>query len=277
MLHQYAAAGFNLVMGGNMVRGCQVNGTIPSPATADQAFGCFLAQLPLIEGLGLKVAYANGGYNHTAVPGDQIHGGKDAMGGVTDGVSFNHPVYPTTPEVAWVVNQLEEHNFSHLVVQYFLHDDVVSNNEAINDAVNWLKANKPSIVPQTNTGNQGYDTLYQDRQPTFVPEEYAIDGSITEATREIAVEAELALYESNNYIAQRYRLSPWPLFALGDGGGVRNLASASLVRIQVYSAIAYGMKGLYYYCWGARVHNRRHCFPFRPFHVRCVFDTGCRV
>ena len=77
---------------------------------------------------------------------------------------------------------------------------------------------------------------------------YAIDGSITDATREAAVDAELALFESNQYIAQRYRLAPWPLFALGDGGGVHNLASASLVRVQVYAALAYGMRGLYYYC-----------------------------
>ena len=49
VIHQYAAAGFNLVMGGNMIQGCQVNGTIPSPATADEAFSCFLAQLPRID------------------------------------------------------------------------------------------------------------------------------------------------------------------------------------------------------------------------------------
>ena len=119
------------------------------------------------------------------------------MGGVTDQVNFSHPVYPTTPEVAWVVRQLQQRNLSHIVVQYFLHDDVVSNNQAINDAVNWLKANAPSIVAQTNCGNQGYDTLYQDRQATFVPEEYAIDGTVSEATRQVAVDAELALFESN--------------------------------------------------------------------------------
>jgi hypothetical protein len=289
-IHQYADAGFNLVMGGNMVRGCQLNGSMPSPASATEAFGCFLEQLPIIGSLGLRVAYASGGYNHSTRAAGLILGGAGAMGGVTDEVNFSHPVYPTAPEVAWVVRQLEARNLSHLVVQYFLHDDVVANNQAINDAVAWLRHHKPSIVPQTNTGNQGYDTLYQDRQPTFVPEEYvsppdcvpphrccwqyascqpqlnqramdgawshlhvcinryAIDGGITDATREAAVDAELALFESNQYIAQRYRLAPWPLFALGDGGGVHNLASASLVRVQVYAALAYGMRGLYYYC-----------------------------
>ena len=231
-------------------------GTLQANATATEAFECFAAQLPILDSLGLKVAYAGGGYSHAGLRSvDQIAGGAGAMGGVTDQVNFSHPVYPTTPEVAWVVRQLQQRNLSHIVVQYFLHDDVVSNNQAINDAVDWLKANAPSIVAQTNCGNQGYDTLYQDRQATFVPEEYAIDGSVSETTRQVAVDAELALFESNQYIAQRYRLLPWPLFALGDGGGVHNLASASLVRVQVYGALAYGMKGLYYYCWGNGIWN----------------------
>ncbi len=38
----------------------------------------------------------------------------------------------------------------------------------------------------------------------------------------------------------------WPLFALGDGGGVPVIRSASLVRMQVYAALAYGARGLYY-------------------------------
>lgn len=247
VIHQYADAGFNMVLGGNIRRGCQLNGTIPTPATATEAFECLASQLPQLDKLGLKVAWADGGYNSSGVSSVDLIAGR-VVGGVTDQINFSRPAYPTTPEVAWVVKQLEGRNLSHIVAQFFLHDDVVTNNQAINDAVNWLKVNKPSIVAQTNCGNQGYDTLYQDRQPLFVPEEYAIDGTVTEETRQVAVDAQLALFESNQYISQRYRLLAWPLFALGDGGGVQNLASASLVRVQVYSALAYGMKGLYYYC-----------------------------
>ena len=53
--------------------------------------------------------------------GDQVVTVVSAMGGVTDQVNFSHPVYPTTPEVAWVVRQLQQRNLSHIVVQYFLH------------------------------------------------------------------------------------------------------------------------------------------------------------
>ena len=39
-------------------------------------------------------------------------------------------------------------------------------------------------------------------------------------------------------LADRYRLDAWPLFALGDGGGVPTYESDSLVRVQVYAALA---------------------------------------
>ena len=50
-------------------------------------------------------------------------------------------------------------------------------------------------------------------------------------------------------LTERYRLDSWPLFGLGDGGAVPSIESDSLVRIQVYSALAFGSRGLYYYCW----------------------------
>ena len=73
MLHQYAAAGFNLVMGGNFAAGCQRNGTMPTPATADQALDCFMDQLPLIEQLGLRATFGIGFY-------DSNTGGLDEVG-----------------------------------------------------------------------------------------------------------------------------------------------------------------------------------------------------
>ena len=41
-----------------------------------------------------------------------------------------------------------------------------------------------------------------------------------------------------------------PLFALGDGGALHSITSPSLTRVQAYGALAYGARGLYYYCWG---------------------------
>ena len=108
------------------------------------------------------------------------------------------------------MGELERRNLSSIVAMYFLHDDVVTNNQATGDAVEWLSKHAPHIVPQTNTGNQGYETLYTTRQPIFAPEEYSIDGTTTNATA--ATESELALFASNRYVADRYRWEPWPTY-----------------------------------------------------------------
>ena len=73
------------------------------------------------------------------------------------------------------------------------------------------------------------------------------------------VEGQLTYYENDQLISERYRLDIWPLFALGDGGGVPIIRSDSLVRVQVYTALAYGARGLYYYCWV------RCSLPLPPF------------
>ena len=44
-------------------------------------------------------------------------------------------------------------------------------------------------------------------------------------------------------VTERYRLDYWPLFAVGDGGDVFDLISDSLIRVQAYSAVAYGARG----------------------------------
>ena len=54
VIHEYAAAHFNLMLGGNIVAGCVENGTSPINATATQALECIMDQLPIIDKLGLK-------------------------------------------------------------------------------------------------------------------------------------------------------------------------------------------------------------------------------
>lgn len=77
-----------------------------------------MAQLPLIERLGLRATFGLGFYNSstgyslirkvavtdsTGSPADQLPGGAASMGGVTDATNFSRPVPPTAPSVAWVV------------------------------------------------------------------------------------------------------------------------------------------------------------------------------
>ena len=54
VIHQYAAAHFNMVMGGNVAQGCQYNGTMRMGASYSEAFECATSFLPLFAELGLK-------------------------------------------------------------------------------------------------------------------------------------------------------------------------------------------------------------------------------
>ena len=42
---------------------------------------------------------------------------------------------------------------------------------------------------------------------------------------------------------------------VGTRGDIAVIRSDSLVRVQVYAALAYGARGLYYYCWGHGIWN----------------------
>ena len=251
----YKAAGFNLVLGGNIVSGCQYNGTTPAHPTMDEAFECVAAQLLKMHKLGLYFAFGIGHISPPANSSAKVLGGAASFGGVTE--SAQPGGYPTAPEVEWVVSQLRDKNLSHVVAQYFLHDDDAAASGAVARSVQWLHDHAPEIMPQTNTfPDSGPSALYRTRQPIFAAEEYAITGTTGNATAE--TNNELVYFANNEMIADRYRLDTWPLFALGDGGDVPVINSDSLVRVQVFAAIAYGARGLYYYCWGHGIWNMPH-------------------
>ena len=72
--------------------------------------------------------------------------------------------------------------------------------------------------------------------------------------------------QDNAFVDTRFGLDHWPLFNVGGGNaplppapgapadgnydrGTSNVRSDSLVRWMVYSAVAFGAKGLNWYCW----------------------------
>ena len=254
VINQYVAAHFNYLDTGNIASGCQANGTIPNPATYDDAFGCIMNQLPLFKELGLMVGYDVGFFNNSLRFQDMFYGGADNMGGLTDYPFGDGPVKRkysqfTVPELKWAMERLRNHSLEdghlHTVM---VRDDVVTNNRATLDVVNFLREHWPQLLPITNTGAQGPDTLYAQLQPMYTPEQYMISGATTNATR--ATNEQLALLADSAMVTERFRLSPWGLFNVGDGGQNPVLYSPSLARVQAYGAVAYGSRGLYYYCWG---------------------------
>ena len=100
-----------------------------------------------------------------------------------------------------------ERNLTHIVASYFLHDDVVTVNQATANDVAWLRDNAPDIVPQVNSGSAA--TLYASRQHIMSPEEYEINGRITNASLETS--AQLLMFAKNQYVAERFGLDNWPV------------------------------------------------------------------
>lgn len=201
-----------------------------------------------------RVGFGVGFFNNSDKLEDQFYGGRANMGGLVDAAFVDGRAPPrrvaafTLPEMRWVHEQLVNRSLDGMVHAVLLHDDVVTNNAMTGVIVDYLRTHWPRMLPLTDTGLQGVDTLYEQRQPVLVPEQYQISGATTNATR--AANQQLALYASDQMMAHRFGLSAWPLFNVGDGGGNPNLHSPSLVRVQAYGAVAYGARGLNYYCWG---------------------------
>jgi len=259
VIHQYKAAHFNMAFFGNLVAGCQQNGTLRMGASYTEAFDCVAKYIPeWNQKLGLRIGFAVGFFNNSRRVEDMFYGGRENMGGLVDFDFTDEPPVRrvaafTAPEMKWVHEQLRNRSLDKMVHAVLLHDDVVTNNAMTAAVVEYLQKHWPQMLPFTDTGLQGPDTLYQQRQPLLVPEEYMLSGSTTNVT--YGMNNQLAMYANNQMVAERFGLSAWPLFNVGDGGGNPNLRSAPLVRVQAYGAVAYGARGLNYYCWGNGIWN----------------------
>ena len=232
VLHEYADAGFNTVLTGNLMGGCQYNGTAPRLATANDTFECIAAILPTIERLGMRAMFNLGGWDSRPVPSDYILGGASSEGGVTDATdpaSSMH--YLTQPEVAWLVSELERRNLSHIIGALELQDDTIFMGAPYVETIRWVKEHAPSMVPKCNTGSEG--SLYASRQPVASPEWYAIDSDTTNAT--LDTDNQLRAYAEGQVGDDRFRVGTWPLFDLGDEDPSHShqVISASLLRVQV--------------------------------------------
>lgn len=159
-LEAYAAAGFNVLLGGNIASGCQANGTMPSPGSATDAFECVASQLEKIDGLGLKFIYSNEVYKGMTSdqPANLLYGGSDSFGGVSDSGNFTYRSNPTTREVAWVVAELQKRNLSHIVEGFQLHDDVTTLLASTSSSAAYLRDHAPHIVPLASIGAMGATT-----------------------------------------------------------------------------------------------------------------------
>ncbi len=107
-----------------------------------------------------------------------------------------------------------------------------------------MRANTPSLFPWVNQCGDGTEWVARAGSPYAVPELYSVKGTTGNAVA--MAQAQLTGYESWLGKSERFGLTHWPLVGIGDGGGIPNINSTSLVRFQAYSAVAYGAKGIMY-------------------------------
>merc|ERR550514_1007465 len=126
------------------------------------AFECVAARLPAIGAKGIRAVFSLGNFNTT---NDTYAMGEEAaFGGLVEenfGTTPQTRHYITTPEVAWVVEELEKRNLTQHVSQFFLHDDMADVVGNTADTVAWMRKHTPHITPQANTfPDSGPETLY---------------------------------------------------------------------------------------------------------------------
>ena len=249
-LQEYKAAHFNLVLTGNVVGVCQHFNVTPTPATANEVLECVMGALERIDAVGLQATFTPGHYAAFNDMANSTFGGSASFGGVTTQPQRTGASLLSAPELGWIKKQLEARNLTHVVGAMFLHDDDFTMTADTTHEVSYLHEHWPAAPGLTNggTSDAGAAALYRSRQFVLSPEEYSVYGQTGNA-KAMAM-AQMRSFQQNAYLTERYRLRAWPLFALGDGGAIKNIRSDSLVRVQVYSALAFGTQGLDYYCWG---------------------------
>ena len=129
----------------------------------------------------------------------------------------------------------------------------------------WLRANEPSLVANINEviplGAPA--ALYQHHYFIQMNEVYEISQGgqrdtippVPEGDPVTMARNQAGAFWSLLQNAQKYELENWPLVNVGDGGDTCCVRSGSLVRFEGYAALAYGIQGFAWYCWGHGMWN----------------------
>jgi len=188
----------------------------------------------------------------------------------------------TVPELAYITAELLRRGVASQFAAIQVHDDTLTQTGATIKATGWLRSHAPWMVPLVNEvgGNSGPQTLHRSGLFIAAPEQYPLtcpdsNCSTINATR--GALAQMNLYAGNAAADSRFGLHHWPLFQIGGGNGPldgpnspdkgrSNVRSDSLVRWMGYAAVAYGAKGLNWYCWGGGIYwySRDQNSPGRP-------------
>ena len=299
-LDAYAAAGFNLALTGNAIMEYCNEKLLVDPnasVTHDEIFDVNVRTSERFAKRGILTVFeTENGCNALFKRGPTVAYGN-RTGGVIQGHTNLTARAPdatfsagsrafskgqTIPELEYITAELVRRGVADRFGGVQIHDDTLTQTGEDIGSTAWLKANAPWLVPLVNqvSGNTGPQTLYRSGLFMSAPEQYPIncpDANCSAINASAAALAQMNAYAGNAVDDARFGLHHWPLFHVGDGGskwpgdpnpdnGTTNVRSDSLVRWMAYAAIAYGAKGLNWYCWGHGVWwiNANNSLPGRP-------------
>eukprot|EP00939_MAST-03C_sp_MAST-3C-sp1_P000606 g606.t1 len=181
---------------------------------------------------------------------------------------FNHKI--TLRETMWLASRLV--NISSAVGLLITDDGVdLAKNEI--EEIQWMRENTPALFPWVNQCGDGTPWLARAGTPYAVPELYSVKGPGGDANA--MASALLGSFDDWTSKSDRYDLKFFPLINVGDGGDTGFVRSRSLTRFSAYAAVAYGAKGLNWYCWGRGIYNLTSDSPSPIYST--VRDVNSRI
>ena len=186
------------------------------------------AALDLAQKVGLNVLV------DTYTPNDRPWGG-------TAGPYAPHPTHhpATLPELRWLHARYGQHA---ALAGYLLGDDYGALPAELVEATRFLRENAPHLFPWICQNVMTAESLAAAgnpiQDPQIYPTLYEADWPVEEQCYRYC--QQLRKLRDG---CRRYGLTPWPMF------NVCGVESDSLLRFQVYAALAYGAQGLWYFTY----------------------------
>ncbi len=170
----------------------------------------------------------------TYTPHDKPWGGR---AGQYTAHPSHHPA--TRPELQWLHERYGRHP---ALAGYLLGDDFGAIPAELVETTAWLRQNAPHLFPWICQNVMSAESLAKAgnpiQDPQIYPTLYRKDTSAAEQAFEYCRQL-----EQHRQGCRRHDLIPWPMF------NVCGVDSDSLLRFQVYAALAYGAQGLWYFTY----------------------------
>ena len=158
---------------------------------------------------------------------------------------LHHPA--TLPELKWLHQRYGDHP---ALAGYLLGDDYGGLPQELIDTTKFMRENAPYLIPWICQNVMSAESLAKAGNPIMDPQIYP-----TLYQKDLQVEKQCQLYcdalQKLRMDCLEHNLTPWPMF------NVCGVESDSLVRFQIYSSLAYGAQGIWYFTYAGGIQKDR--------------------